>query len=119
MYPSHFGLRAARDSRLDWSRYISLERSNTDATSSRNAADRASSTDVTWIAAVVSAVVRPVISSSIGGVPFSPAPTGVLGLTFQTSPEGYVAFSLHPQLLLIARRQSVPRPPHPPSRMWT
>ena len=43
-----------------------------------------------------------VISFNIGGVPFSPARTGALGLTSTTSPEGYVAFSLHPQLSVIA-----------------
>src|SRR5262245_54196632 len=73
----------------------------------RRAPSRASSSNVPSIAVVVSAVGRPVISSSIGGVPFSPAPTGVLGLTFHTSPEGYVAFSLHPQLLVIAHAEPV------------
>src|SRR5262245_18846735 len=45
---------------------------------------------------------RPVITSRIGGVPFSPGGTGGMGLTSTTSPEGYVALSLHPQLPLIA-----------------
>src|SRR5262245_38617224 len=44
-----------------------------------------------------------VISSSTGGVPFSPGGTGVLGVAAHNSPEGYVASLAHPQLLTIAR----------------
>ena len=72
----------------------------------RRAPSRASSSNVPRTAPSVSTAVRPVISSSIGGVPFSPALTGVLGLTSSTSPEGYVAFSLHPQLPVIAPSNS-------------
>src|SRR5262245_8864744 len=51
-----------------------------------------------------------VISSSTGGVPFSPGGTGVLGVAAHNSPEGYVASLAHPQLLTIA-------PKHPGHRL--
>src|SRR5713101_2089731 len=72
----------------------------------RRAPSRAKSSSVVLIvgASPASSSDLVVITFNMGGVPFPRLPPGPWGFDCSTSPEGYVAFLSHPQLLTIAPR---------------